>query len=92
MILCHQREDRSPKIFNKRFPLCYRCTGITIGALAGFLLSLSNFYLLFLIPMPLDGITQRLKLRKSNNTLRFITGLLFGISINISVRLIKNGL
>ncbi len=38
-----------------------------------------KFYLLFLIPMGVDGVTQLIGLRQSNWWLRTITGTLFGV-------------
>jgi len=37
------------------------------------------------IPLVIDGITQRLKWRKSNNLLRFITGLMFGVGQSLLI-------
>ena len=34
---------------------------------------------LLLLPLIVDGVTQMIHLRKSNNLLRFVTGFLFGI-------------
>lgn len=36
--------------------------------------------LFFMIPLAADGTTQALGGRESNNTLRFVTGLLFGMA------------
>lgn len=59
--------------------------GIVIGAAAGFVLaSLTQPNLIFVlgfIPLIIDGTTQYYGLRTSNNTLRFVTGLLCGFSI-----------
>ena len=33
-ILCHQRPDRSPWLFHRQFPLCFRCSGIYLGLFA----------------------------------------------------------
>ena len=35
---------------------------------------------LFILPTAIDGITQLVGLRKSNNVLRFVTGMFAGIS------------
>lgn len=40
-------------------------------------------------PMLLDGTTQLMGIRKSNNKLRFITGLIAGIGIGVLVKSIK---
>lgn len=83
--LCHQKPERSFFYKEKQFPVCSRCTGIVIGATAGFVLaSLTQPNLIFVlgfIPLIIDGTTQYYGLRTSNNTLRFVTGLLCGFSI-----------
>lgn len=80
---CHQRADRSFSYNGKPFPICARCTGIIVGTL----LSVISFWfiemdkvLLFisLLPMVIDGTVQRFGKYESNNTRRFLTGLLFG--------------
>ena len=45
--------------------------------------------ILLIIPCLVDGTTQALKLRESNNKLRLITGLLAGIGIMIILKMIK---
>lgn len=83
--LCHQKPERSFFYKEKQFPVCSRCTGIVIGAAVGFILaSLTRPNLIFVlgfIPLIIDGTTQYYGLRTSNNTLRFVTGLLCGFSI-----------
>ena len=83
--LCHQKPERSFFYKQKQFPICSRCTGIVIGAVIGFIIaSITAPNLLFIlgfIPLIVDGTTQYFGLRKSNNTLRFITGLLCGFSL-----------
>ena len=75
--LCHQKPERSFFYKEKQFPV--------IGAAAGFVLaSLIQPNLIFVlgfIPLIIDGTTQYYGLRTSNNTLRFVTGLLCGFSI-----------
>jgi uncharacterized membrane protein len=39
--------------------------------------------LLFLAPMAIDGLTQLLGLRQSNNILRFSTGLIAGLLLGV---------
>ena len=90
-LICHQRKDRSYVICGKGMYLCARCTGIFTGFLTTFalLFFLYGFFnarayilrvlIYFFIPLALDGITQFLGLRRSNNTLRLFTGYLFGM-------------
>ena len=84
---CHQQDVRSFHLNGTKLAVCSRCFGIYFG-----LILASIFYpfiheknlhprilIIFLMPLALDGTTQLLGFRQSNNTLRFITGLLFGI-------------
>jgi uncharacterized membrane protein len=98
---CHQLHTRSFFYKNFQFPLCARCTGIMIGQ---FLLAplsllldvnspLSNVG--FILIMGLDGGLQYFNIKESNNTRRFITGLLAGyaimlLTITILASLIKS--
>ena len=85
-LVCHQLPERSPHLFGLQFPLCWRCTGIMIGTviflawlfyakrLIGFWLSLALASL-----MPLDVFTAMVGLRPGMNSLRLVTGILWGI-------------
>ncbi|MDR0373678.1 MAG: DUF2085 domain-containing protein [Nitrososphaerota archaeon] len=78
-------ENRCIKIRNHTSFLCARCTGLVVGAvLAVTLLTLHVTPPLLMLsvictPLLIDGFTQLFKLRKSNNPLRFISGVLFSI-------------
>lgn len=84
-IPCHRREDRSFRFKGKVFPLCARCTAIYLGYMTTpvflmFSVTIPLWISLVLsIPMIIDGYTQLWKWRESNNTLRFLTGFLFGL-------------
>ncbi len=96
---CHRMPERTFKIRNTYFPVCSRCTGIYIGAfsylVAVYFIAVqystftSILAILLIIPTFLDGITQFLRYRESNNTLRFSTGLLAGIGLSIMAKTIK---
>ncbi len=84
---CHQQQCRSFFYKNYQFPLCARCTGIFIGELIiapiVLLFGFNNIYLnigLFTL-MVIDGSLQYFKILESNNTRRFITGLVAGFAI-----------
>lgn len=83
--ICHRKPERCLNFRGRQSFFCARCTGICIGSFAVFLLSIFRFALphsvsiLLTLPMILDGITQLLGLRESNNFMRFVTGLLFSI-------------
>ena len=92
---CHQLPERSFFIGGYQFPLCARCTGITIGYLFALLLCILQIivplWLSFFMIMPLivDGGVQLLFCVMSNNIRRFVTGLVFGTGfIHISANII----
>jgi len=93
--ICHRKPERSFKIRNYYFPVCARCTGIYLGIFSFFIF---NYFfnvqydtilvlaaIIMMIPTFLDGLTQFFNFRESNNTLRFITGLIAGIGIGILI-------
>jgi uncharacterized membrane protein len=89
--ICHHLPHRTFNIWGYYFPVCSRCTGLYMGAILFYIYSIffsinySVFILLLafigLIPMFIDGLTQYLDYRESNNALRFITGFAAGIGI-----------
>ena len=86
---CHQMPERSFFLGSYQFPLCARCTGIMLGRILAVLLfpfvlipmkiSLTVLPLL-LLPLAIDGLTQRFTKYRSNNLKRVITGILWGFS------------
>ncbi|WP_297981029.1 DUF2085 domain-containing protein [uncultured Methanobrevibacter sp.] len=92
-LICHRKPERSFFFRGHQFPVCARCTGFYISGIASiflvkvFVLPIDIATLLFgiilLAPAALDGTTQLFKMRESNNTLRFITGLLGGVGLII---------
>lgn len=97
--ICHRIPDRTFKVKNHYFPVCARCTGIYISGLAYFCIVAFNpivysvqlliLGLLLIIPTVIDGTSQLLNRRESNNELRFLTGLLAGIGLGILAKAIK---
>ena len=94
--ICHQKPDRCFFINNKPMLICSRCFGVYLGLVVGVIipiiipiiysLSVKIMYILMIVcvlPLALDGLTQFLGLRKSNNNLRFISGLITGIYLGI---------
>jgi uncharacterized membrane protein len=88
---CHRHADRSFHVRGKKMPLCARCSSILLGYLlapvaVGLELT-APYYLIgaMLIPLLVDGFTQLWKWRKSNNTLRLLTGLLFGVGQSLLI-------
>ena len=83
---CHRIKERSIPFFGLEKYLCARCMGVLFGSFLGLLLKLLGFQIPFIFgiflmtPLILDGLTQAFHLRTSNNFIRMITGLLFGIA------------
>ena len=83
---CHQRPDRSFFMGKYQFPVCARCTGILAGHVIGIILAFIQtcsweIGILLSIPMILDGSTQYLHWRESNQILRFLTGISGGVGV-----------
>lgn len=97
-LLCHRLPERSFHFKNHQFPVCARCTGFYTGLVIfliynaifpiSYTLNLLILSILLLIPTSIDGFTQYLGLRESNNNLRFITGLIGGIGLIIFFKII----
>lgn len=92
---CHQIPERSFFFNQYQFPVCARCTGVLIGQLIGITLALLGIALnitvdiAFLSIMLIDWTIQYLKLKKSTNMRRLITGTLAGIAqIDLTIKLI----
>jgi uncharacterized membrane protein len=98
-LICHRKPERSFFIKGYQFPVCARCTGFYISLIAYFIyvyyfyvdynLYLLLFAILLLVPAAVDGLTQLLEYRESNNTLRFTTGLLGGLGLGILIKALK---
>ena len=84
---CHRIEARCIKIGNHTSLLCDRCTGLVAGAALAFALLTLNMTMPLLaigaicLPLLIDGFTQLFNLMKSNNALRFASGVLFAVGI-----------
>jgi len=88
--LCSLDADRAPAFAGFVFPLCYRCTGLCVGATLGVLVAWHSCpsvpapaVIALMVGMPCDVVTQGLGLRRSNNWLRLTTGLMFGAGLNM---------
>lgn len=83
---CHQMPERSFFYKGYQFPICARCTGLILGYFLGILIYFFNVIdlkiaILLCIPLVIDGGSQYLKWRMSNQVLRLLTGVLCGIGI-----------
>ncbi len=98
-LICHRIPERTFKIRGKYLPVCSRCTGIYLGAFSYFAfaylvkidytLYLVSAGALMVIPTFLDGFTQLLGIRKSNNALRFLSGVIGGVGLALLVKALK---
>ena len=97
--LCHRKPERSFFIKSYQFPVCARCTGFYISLALYFIYTyyfhvdytpyLLIYALLLLFPAFIDGFTQFIKFRESNNILRLSTGFLGGLGLGIIIKFIK---
>ena len=84
---CHQMPDRSFLYKGYQFPVCARCTGVIIGEFISIItilcaLKISWIYAFLLtVPLVVDGGLQYIKVLKSNNIRRIITGILAGFGL-----------
>ena len=92
--LCNKKPDRAPHIFGHTFILCWRCTGLLVGAILGYILlaitqPIGISGMSFIIPVGIDGIMQYKFGIMSNNYRRFVTGFIAGLSVlsgNINIK------
>ena len=97
-LICRRKPERSFFIKGHQFPVCARCTGFYTGLIIfliydyffniDYSLNLLIFSIILLIPTSIDGFTQLLNFRQSNNTLRFITGVIGGIGLIIFLKIV----
>lgn len=98
-LICHRKPERSFHFRGHQFPVCARCTGYYLSMAIYFTYTYFFFvdYSLYLLCLAIlfslipfvDGFTQLLGSRESNNTLRFITGLIGGLSLGILIKACK---
>lgn len=94
---CHRITDRSFFVRGRQFHVCARCTGILVGyALAPCMFFAKHLALylfpLFLALMAIDGGTQLMGWRESNNLLRVFSGFGFGLTLLPFIILIFGGI
>jgi uncharacterized membrane protein len=86
---CHRLSERCFRIKNEQMSVCARCFGLIIGLPFGFLTGYLGIFssrwlgLMFVIPLAIDGGTQYLGYRVSNNLHRIITGCLAGFGFGV---------
>ncbi|KZX10699.1 DUF2085 domain-containing protein [Methanobrevibacter curvatus] len=98
-LICHRKKERTLKLKGHYFPVCARCTGFYISIVFYTVLAMfvpvkytfnsTLLAVLLLIPCTIDGFTQLFEYRKSNNSLRLITGLIGGLGLMIIFKTLK---
>lgn len=83
---CHRRPERSFFVKGYQMPVCARCEGELIGALAAliaiwFIRPPYWVMALIMVPMAADGLVQAFTSYESTNLRRLITGILFGFGV-----------
>ena len=94
---CHQLPARSPHLFGVQLPLCWRCTGILLGALALLCWLVKTKRLPPLLPcvllallLPLDVLYNVVTHGDGHNARRLLTGLLWGFcATSVALRLLR---
>lgn len=91
-IPCHRLGSRSLSFKGAKMPLCSRCLAMyaTYILLPLFFFVPHSIYLLYigfllLLPLIIDGYTQKWKWRTSNHILRIVTGFLFTSGCNLMI-------
>lgn len=82
-LFCHQLPERSPHLLGAQLPLCWRCTGIALGACALLAWLVARRRLPPLVPSLLLALALPLEVLYSAldggaNPRRLVTGLLWG--------------
>ena len=86
---CHQISERSFYYKGYQFPICARCSGIYLGNIIGIFIYIKIPIILLILLASLtfiDGFIQLLTSYKSNNYIRFITGIISGIAIILTIK------
>ena len=95
-LVCHQMPERTICIDGMYLPLCARDTGIYLGVTIVFIYSfvrgkiksdkvpstqISIILALLTVPMMIDAVSSYISIRQTDNTVRLMTGIFFGMPI-----------
>ncbi len=84
---CHQLPERSFFYKGKQFPVCARCTGVSIGQLLSVMFNIRfasvspTLSALSLSCMGADWLIQEIGIKESTNRRRLLTGMLGGFGL-----------
>lgn len=83
---CHRMPERSFFFRGHQFPVCARCTGVAIGQFSAIIINFikpvsPHLAISLLGIMGIDWGVQEFGIKESNNTKRFVTGLLGGFGL-----------
>jgi len=97
-LVCHQIPERTVYIGAMPLPFCARDTGIYLGIFIALIYCICRgrlkadkvpstpigiLLVLFTVPMMIDAVTSYASIRQTNNIIRLITGIFFGMPIVI---------
>lgn len=91
LIPCHPLPERCIHIKGKPMPICARCFAMILGYIFVPFLVIAQIHapiwipVLLTLPLLIDGFTQMWKWRTSNNVVRIITGLMFGLGQSVFI-------
>jgi len=95
-LACHQYEPRCLHLFGFTTGICARCFAFYLGSILTYLACIiaskkrhvsinQKLLFLMLLPLVIDGSTQAILARESNNMLRIVTGIMAGVAVTIRI-------
>lgn len=93
--VCHQIPERSFLVYEGKSILCARCTGMYLGLLLSLIpimrfskisnIKMASMLVLSIFILILEIFGENTRIVPFGNTARFITGVIFGISVGIGI-------
>lgn len=94
--LCNGKSEAAPTIMGKTFFLCWRCTGGVFGVALYLVCNViipeevKKMILVLCVPAVVDFYLNKYRKKRPSNKMRFLTGLLMGISVGCFETIIAN--